>query len=124
MSAMTSTLRRLLFTGLLAAVAAWAADLTGKWEATVETSAGSGSPSFVFKQEGEKLTGDYSGALGTAKLTGTVKGAAVEFSFKADAGGESVVVEYKGTVEADGKTMKGAVKLGSFGEGTFSAARQ
>lgn len=124
MSAMTSTLRRLLFTALLATVSACAADLTGKWEATVETSAGSGSPSFVFKQEGEKLTGDYSGALGTAKLAGTVKGTAVEFSFKADAGGESLVVEYKGTLDADGKTMKGAVKLGSFGEGTFSATRQ
>lgn len=104
--------------------AAWAADLTGKWEASVDTSAGSGSPTFVFKQDGEKLTGDYSGALGAAKLAGSVKGSAVEFKFQADAGGESVVVEYKGTVEADGKSMKGTVKLGSLADGTFTAKRQ
>lgn len=117
-------LRMLLAGATLALTAAMGADLTGKWEASVDTSAGSGSPSFVFRQEGEKLTGDYSGALGTAKLAGSVKGAAVEFTFKADAGGESVQVVYKGTVEADGKSMKGSVKLGSLAEGTFKATRQ
>ena len=37
---------------------------------------GKGSPSFEFKQEGEKLTGTYSGKFGKAALTGTVSGAA------------------------------------------------
>src|SRR5947207_9024774 len=36
-------------------------DVTGKWAFTVETSAGSGTPKFTFKQAGEKLTGHYSG---------------------------------------------------------------
>ncbi|MBM3795740.1 MAG: hypothetical protein FJW31_17175 [Acidobacteria bacterium] len=89
----------------LAAAPAWSADLSESWTAAVETSAGSGSPEFVFKQDGEKLTGTYSGALGSADLTGTVKDAAVAFSFTVDAGGESVKVEYKGKLDASAKTM-------------------
>jgi hypothetical protein len=49
-------------------------DVTGDWEFTVETSEGSGDPSFSFKQDGEKLTGRYKGLFGEADLTGTVKG--------------------------------------------------
>lgn len=105
-------------------VPVWAADVTGSWTAAVETSAGSGSPEFVFKQNGEILTGTYSGALGSAELAGTVKGTAVEFSFAADAGGEAVKVEYKGTLDASAKTMKGTVKLGSLAEGTFTAEKK
>jgi hypothetical protein len=37
-------------------------DLTGAWSVTVETEAGSGNPSFTFKQEGEKLTGNTKGS--------------------------------------------------------------
>ena len=53
--------------------------MTGKWVFKVETAAGSGTPTMTFKQEGEKLTGHYSGQLGEADLTGTVKGEAIEF---------------------------------------------
>ena len=60
-----------------------AVDISGKWQFTVDTDAGSGSPTFVFKQDGEKLSGTYSGLFGTAQLTGTVKGDAIEFSFEA-----------------------------------------
>ena len=102
----------------------WAADLSGTWDGAVETSLGSGSPNFVFKQEGEKLTGDYSGALGAAPLTGTVKGDAVEFTFKIEANGESIQVEYKGKLAADGKKIAGTVKLGSLGDGNFTATRR
>src|SRR5678816_27545 len=49
-------------------------DVTGTWDFQVETPQGSGTPVFTFKQEGEKLTGQYKGLLGEAALTGTVKG--------------------------------------------------
>jgi hypothetical protein len=114
-------LRTVLVT-LLAAVLALAADLTGSWTAEVETSAGSGSPSFVFRQEGEKLTGTYSGALGEAKLEGTVKGDNVEFSFKVAPQGESITVVYKGKLESP-TAMRGTVSFAGLGEGTFSARR-
>lgn len=96
-------------------------DVTGAWGFTVETEAGSGNPSFTFKQEGEKLTGKYKGLLGEADLTGTVKGDKIEFSFKVS-GQLDGVVTYAGTT--DGKTMKGKVNLAGVGEGTFSGKKQ
>src|SRR6186997_2001399 len=84
-------------------VAAQAAkvDVTGKWVFNVETGAGSGTPTMTFKQDGEKLTGHYSGQLGEADLTGTVKGQDITFKFDIDAQGTALAVTYTGTV--DGK---------------------
>jgi len=97
------------------------ADVTGAWSVTVETEAGSGNPSFTFKQEGEKLTGKYKGMLGESDLTGTVKGDKIEFSFKVSGQVEGTVT-YTGTT--DGKTMKGKLNLAGVGEGTFSGKKQ
>lgn len=96
-------------------------DVTGPWSVAVETGAGSGNPSFTFKQEGEKLTGNYKGTFGEAALTGTVKGDKIEFSFKVSGQVEGTVT-YDGTT--DGKTMKGKVNLAGAGEGTFSGKKQ
>jgi hypothetical protein len=96
-------------------------DITGAWNFEVETQAGSGNPSFTFKQEGEKLTGKYKGAFGEADLTGTVKGNQVDFSFKVSGQIEGVVT-YSGTI--DGNTMKGKAKFAELGEGTFTAKKQ
>src|SRR6266540_1707691 len=96
-------------------------DVTGAWSVTVETEAGSGNPSFTFKQEGEKLTGRYKGLLGEFDVTGTVKGDKIEFSFKATGQVEGSV-NYAGTT--DGKTMKGKVSLAGLGEGTFTGKKQ
>ncbi len=98
-------------------------DVTGKWVAQVETSAGSGTPTFTFKQDGEKLTGHYSGQLGEAELTGTVKEKEISYSFGVDVQGTHLDITYSGTVESK-DAMKGTVKLGGFGEGTFTAKRQ
>jgi hypothetical protein len=97
-------------------------DVTGKWAFSVETSAGAGAPTFTFKQDGEKLTGHYTGTFGEADLTGTVKGADITFSFTVDAQGNSLKETYTGTVEKD--TMKGKLVIEGLGEGTFTAKRQ
>lgn len=99
-----------------------APDVTGTWLMAVETAAGSGTPTFVLKLEGEKLTGRYTGQLGEAPVTGTVKGSAVEFGFDVTVEGTTLRVTYAGTV--DGPAMKGTVKLGDLGEGTFTGTKQ
>ncbi|MBK9316171.1 MAG: hypothetical protein IPM55_18310 [Acidobacteria bacterium] len=104
-----------------AATQAGTIDVSGDWEVQVETDAGSGSPSFTFKQEGEKLTGNYKGLLGESQLTGSVKGDKIEFSFKVSGQIEGTVV-YTGTT--DGKTMKGKVNLGGAAEGTFTGRKK
>ncbi|MBY0504228.1 MAG: hypothetical protein K2X03_09970 [Bryobacteraceae bacterium] len=101
----------------------FAADVSGNWEAQVETNAGAGSPSFVLKQDGEKLTGSYSGALGNAELTGTVKGDVIEFSFEVSPQGDKVKVVYKGKIK-NPMSMGGSLVVESLGEGTWTAIKR
>lgn len=96
-------------------------DVSGTWILAVETGARSGTPTIVLKQEGEKLTGRYSGQLGEAAVTGSAKGSAIEFGFDISGQGTTIHVTYAGT--ADSTSMKGAVKLGELGEGTFTGKK-
>lgn len=114
--------KKLAAGGAAAPAASSAVNVTGAWNVEVETQAGSGTPSFTFKQEGEKLTGHYKGQLGEADLTGTVKGGQIEFSYKLTGGQVEGTVVYTGTT--DGKTMKGKVSLAGLGEGTFTGKKQ
>jgi hypothetical protein len=97
-------------------------DVTGTWAVEVVMDAGSGSPTFVFKQDGEKLTGRYSGQLGEAPVTGTIKGGAIEFALDADVQGTALHIVYSGV--ADNGAMKGTVKFGDFGNGTFTGKKK
>jgi hypothetical protein len=117
-------MRRILWISLVGGSLCLAADVTGSWGCEVETSAGSGTPSFTFKQEGENLTGSYSGQLGEAKVKGTLKGDKIEFSFQAGAVAEGATVTYSGTVDEAGKKMKGTAKLADFGQGTFHCSKK
>lgn len=104
------------------AAAPGALNVTGTWAMAVETGAGSGTPTIVLKQDGEALTGHYTGQLGEAPVTGTIKGSAVEFGFDLSVQGTALHVVYAGTAGAT--SMKGTVKLGEFGEGTFTGKKQ
>jgi len=103
---------------LLSAALGFAADISGKWTFNVVLDAGSGSPTFEFKQTGEKLTGTYHGQFGEAQLSGTVKGDRIEFSF----GGQLGTVVYSGTLEGANK-MKGTCDYGGQAKGTFTASK-
>ena len=94
-------------------VAAQAAkvDVTGKWVFNVETAAGSGTPTMTFKQEGEKLTGQYTGQLGEAPLTGTIKGNAIEFAIDVDVQGTAASIQRQDDA-ALGAAVVGGVLLG------------
>jgi hypothetical protein len=116
-------LRRIFLLLSLGCAAALAHDISGKWTFNVDTDAGSGSPTFVFKQEGEKLTGTYNGTFGTAQLTGTVKGDDIQFSFEATMLDQKGTVTYKGKIESAAK-MKGDVDLAGLGKGTWAGTKQ
>jgi hypothetical protein len=108
--------------GSTAAASPGASNISGNWAFEVQTDQGSGSPSFTFKQDGEKLTGTYKGAFGEGPVDGTVKGNAINFNVKVNAQGQDVVISYTGTIESGG--MKGTVKLGDLGTGTWTGKRQ
>ena len=93
--------------------------VTGTWNMTVETTAGSGTPIFILKQESDTLiTGTYSGQLGDAPVKGSIKGNDIRLEFSISGN----LIEYTGTI--DGDNMKGRVKLGSMAEGTFTGKRK
>ncbi|HSF23279.1 MAG TPA: hypothetical protein VLE20_03555 [Blastocatellia bacterium] len=106
-----------------AASGSGANNISGAWDVTVETAAGSGSPSFTFKQEGENLTGTYKGQFGEGPLTGSVKGEDVKFAVNISAQGQSLAVVYTGKITGK-DSMKGTVTLGELGEGTWTGKRK
>ncbi len=94
-------------------------NVKGIWQLAVETSVGSGSPEFELKHITDStLEGTYRGQLGESPLKGTLKGNKIFISFSIS-GNE---IEYDGIVEGD--TMKGKLKLGTMGEGTFTGSRK
>jgi hypothetical protein len=118
--------RRLLVASVAAAAfvssAAFAdANVTGKWNMTVNTQAGTGNPVFELKQEGANVTGIYKGQLGEAPVTGSVKGDELTLNIKISAQGQELAVIYTGKVTGD--SMSGKVSLGEMGEGTFTGKK-
>jgi hypothetical protein len=107
---------------LIVAQVSRAADVTGTWIMTVQTSAGSGSPTFTLVQKGDAISGTYKGQLGEAPVTGSMSGNDMTLEFGIDAQGQSLTIKYTGKV--DGKSVSGNVSLGAFGSGTFTGTKQ
>lgn len=106
---------------LLSSAYAYAADMTGVWLFDVQTTMGAGKATFELQQDGDKLTGTYSGALGSAKLTGSVSGNSFEWAYTLEDIGN---VTYSGVLLEDG-TVKGDADYGNaLGKATFTGARQ
>lgn len=106
---------------LTAASSATAADLTGKWQGTMQTPDGQSLEiNFNFKLDGEKLTGTAASSYGEEQITdGTVKGDAISFVILA--GGGQFKITYKGKVVGD--DLKFTVTLGEMGDRELTAKR-
>ena len=97
-------------------------DVTGTWDMTVETQGGTGHPSIILQQSGEKITGTYQGQMGNSKLDGTIKGSDINFSVTLKFQDVPYAVTYTGTVSDD--SMKGTANFGDAGTGSWSAKRR
>ena len=94
--------------------------VNGTWVLSVDLGGQGGDATFVLEEkEAGVLTGTYSGAVGSAEVTGKVSGNEVEFSFSSDQAG---TVTYKGTI-TDG-VMSGTCSYGDLGSGTFSGKKK
>ena len=107
---------------LFAAGTVLAADVSGKWNFQVNLDVTSGSATFTFKQDGETLTGTYAGQLGSAKVSGAVKGDSIDFSFEAEYSGDKIRAHYTGKIESSSK-MSGAVDYAGLAKGTWTAEK-
>lgn len=98
------------------------ARVAGTWRMTMEMSMGTASPEITLKQNGDKLTGTYSGRYGTFTLTGKVKGRAFEFSFLMSEQ-HPVSMCFQGEVSTDGASLEGTAVLAEMGDATWTAKK-
>lgn len=117
MKAFSTLFLFLLFVGF-SANAQNATNVTGNWTMEVQTDAGSGSPTFVLKQEGEKITGTYTGQLGESPVAGTLKGNTIHLEFAI----QGNLITYDGT--ASSTVMEGKVNLAEMATGTFKGKKK
>jgi hypothetical protein len=104
--------------------AAGAPNLTGHWTCHVESANGSGEPSFNFVHAGQNLLGSYKGLFGEAVVFGSVgKEDDVKFWFDTQRENQELTINYTGQIQ-DSDAMKGKLKLGDLGEGTWTAKKQ
>jgi len=108
-----------LFSLALGTAWAGAANISGAWKCTIDQKDEDGpmTVTFVFKQEGEKLTGAYSDAMRRdLPITGAVKGDKVVFSYEAKppAGVKKpgLIVSFTGTIESPTR-ITGTLPVGS-----------
>lgn len=93
-----------LTAGLLLAfcVAALAAGIDGKWTGQVQGPQGAMDMTFVFKSEGEKLTGTLTNSFGEVEISdGSIKGDAVAFKVTREFNGNKFTLKYAGKLAGD-----------------------
>jgi hypothetical protein len=122
--------RRVFFVAIFAVAtsagaATRAADIAGTWLFSVDVGGTQGAPTFVFRQQGEALTGTVSNARGQQKISGTVKGDKAVFGFAVTRDGQPFRATYSGTIES-ATTMTGTVEFSGAlsGSGTWTATRK
>lgn len=87
---------------LIATASAFAADVSGKWKASFDTQIGVQNYTYTFKVAGGKLTGTAESEHGKSELAeGAVSGDTVTFTENLNFQGNSVKIDYKGTVAGD-----------------------
>ena len=93
----------------------------GTWSTTMNTPMGAQNGTMELKTDGASLSGTLTSPQGTIELEeGTVDGDAL--TWKADITTPmAMTLEFSATV--DGDSMSGDVKLGAFGNATFTGTR-
>ena len=122
-------LRRSLVVAVLIAaglVCAYAADITGKWNAEFDSQVGPQKYVFDFKVEGTTLTGKAISNIGGMEATtditeGKIEGNSITFVENLDYQGMPLRIAYKGTVSGD--EIKLSRMVGEQEGETFTARR-
>jgi hypothetical protein len=93
-------MKRLLALAALFAISAFAADIAGTWKASAEGPNGTLERTFVFKVDGNKLSGETTSAMmgKSAIMDGKVDGDNVSFTITVNFQGNETKINYKGKV--------------------------
>lgn len=100
-------------------VAFAATSIAGTWNVKLDYQGQGGNATLVLKQDGEKLTGEYSGPRGDADVTGTINGRKVELELDTP----DTEIFYHGRVSTDGTRIYGTYDFSGQRAGTFEATR-
>lgn len=107
--------------------AAQVANISGTWNFSVDMGSARGTPTFVFKQQGERLTGTVRRTPEDQgqKVSGTVKGNAAAFGFEVARDGGTMKATYRGKIESATR-MTGKVDFSGAlsGSGTWIATKK
>lgn len=99
-------------------------NLTGHWQCNVRNENWTADPTFTFVQAGQNLLGRYKGVLGNADVFGSVgRSNKVSFGFTAQRDDQELAITYSGEIESP-TSMKGSVKFGDRGQGTWSGKKE
>ena len=75
-------------------------DISGKWKAVVDSPMGAMDMTIEFIQDGSNITGSFTSEMGEWDITGGIlSGKELTFSISANIMGESMAMEFSGTVE-------------------------
>ena len=110
----------------LVSVAAWAADVTGKWTGQMAGPNGEGfALTFNFKQDGSKLTGNVQGPQGDPiDITqGKVDGDKISFVVTIDVNG-GMKIMHDGTINGDEIKLNTKSDSGDFPGGAMTLKRE
>jgi hypothetical protein len=106
----------------LATAATAQASLTGEWEISFTTPRGGRTEYTLYMtQEGPRLTGHLTSEFGETPVKGSVNGDEVKLAWSIMENGKPLDISV--TATAKGDTINGTIKLGTVGEGVFSAER-
>ncbi len=94
----------------------------GTWNISMNTPMGTREAKLNLVAAGGDLSGEFSGAQGTAPVAGTIDGNNV--AWKATVNGPMGQMELAFSGALDGDKVAGNVAFGSFGSGTFTGAKE
>lgn len=93
----------------------------GKWNVTINSPMGAQQAELTLVTDGGSLSGSMSGPQGTQEFSGgTVDGNNLEWVVDMTS---PMPMKLETTATVDGDSISGNVKLGAFGEATFSGTR-
>jgi hypothetical protein len=97
------------------------ANVAGEWATSMTTPAGPIEYTMYIAQEGPRLTGHLTSDTGELMLKGSVTGDQVKITWSMMERGKPLDIVVTGTAKGD--SIAGTAKLGTLGEGPFSAER-
>lgn len=96
-------------------------DVSGTWDAVVNSPMGEQKSTMTLNQEGDTVTGTNAGATGAADVQdGKIDGDTLTWKMDITV---PMPMTLEGTATVDGNAMNGSIKAGAFGDMPFTAKK-